>query len=504
MSPTPPSAPGAEGSRAAELRLRAAVESAPSGLLMTDARGVVVLVNREVERLFGYSREELLGRPVESLMPERFRSGHAGFRGGFMADPRMRAMGAGRDLFGLRKDGTAGPGEIGLTPVAAEEGSVVRASVVAIGTLAGGFAHVFNIILFGITGYAELAGRAVTLVEARADLDELLRAAGRGRELVERILVFSRREPTERRPLEIGATVAEAARLLKATLPATIELKVTVHPQSPQVLADATAIHQIVMNLGTNSAHAMPRGGVLEILVELQYLRDSAVRSHPGLHEGPYAVLVVRDTGVGMDAGVRGRVFEPFFSTRPKGAGTGLGLSMVHSIMTSHEGVIDLDSAPGRGTTVSCFFPALPEAREEERKEAAEAPRGRGERVLLVDDEPSLAAMNKRRLEALGYAATVDSEPERALDMFRSRQAEFDLVISDYLMPKLTGLDFARAIHNLRPEVPIALLTGYIEELPEETLRAAGVRRLINKPVLLQELAAAVHALLAARAAAAR
>ena len=525
MTPFPAPAPGGELSRAAELRLRAAVESAPSGLLMTDARGSIVLVNREVERLFGYSREELLGKSVESLMPERFRSGHASFRGGFMADPRMRAMGAGRDLYGLRKDGAEVPVEIGLTPVATEEGTFVLASIVditarkrmederrrleeelrqaqkleAIGTLAGGIAHDFNNILFGITGYAELVGQARSVDEARADLGELLKAAERGRELVERILVFSRREPSERRPLEISATVAEAARLLRATLPATIELTVRVHPDSPHVLADPTAIHQIVMNLGSNAARAMPRGGVLAIVVEPRYLRDSVVRSHPGLHEGPYAALVVKDSGVGMDAGVRGRVFEPFFSTRPKGAGTGLGLSMVHSIVTAHEGAVDVDSAPGRGTTVTCFFPALPAAPADERREAALAPQGQGERVLLVDDEPSLAAMNKRRLEALGYAATVDSDAERALETFRARPAAFDLVISDYLMPRLAGLDFARAIHNARPEVPIALLTGYIEDLPEETLRAAGIRRLIAKPVLLPELAAAVHDLLAAR-----
>jgi PAS domain S-box-containing protein len=514
--------------RAVELRLRAAVESAPSGLLMTDAHGAIVLVNREVERLFGYSREELLGRPVESLVPERFRRGHGGYRGGFMADPKMRAMGAGRDLYGLRKDGTELPVEIGLTPVATTEGMFVLASVVdisarrhleqerrrleeelrqaqkleAIGTLAGGIAHDFNNILFGIVGYAELIGKARTVEEAQPDLGELLKAAARGKELVERIMVFSRRQPAERRPLAIGATVAEAAKLLRATLPPAVEVRVSIHPEAPQVLADATSVHQVLMNLGTNAAHAMPGGGVLDIVVEPRYLRDSVVRAHPGLHEGPYAVLVVRDTGHGMDAAVRARAFEPFFTTKPTGAGTGLGLSMVHTIVTTHEGAIDLESEPGRGTTVSCFFPALPASAVEERSAAEATPQGRGERVLLVDDEPTLAAMNKRRLEALGYEVTVDSDPERALATFRARPEAFDLVISDYLMPRLAGLDFAREAHNVRPEVPIALLTGYIDELPEETIRASGVRRLINKPVTIAELGIAVHELLRAALAA--
>jgi len=510
--------------KAVELRLRAAVESSPSGLLMTDARGNIVLVNREVERLFGYSREELLGRSVEMVIPDRFRSGHTGFRGGFMAAPKVRAMGAGRDLYALRKDRTEVPVEIGLTPVATEEGMFVLASIVditarkkaeneqrhleeelrqaqkleAVGTLAGGIAHDFNNILFGITGYAELIAQGTRSPEAVAeDLAELMKAARRGKELVERILVFSRRQPSERRPLEIGPTVAEAAKLLRATLPSSIDLKVSIHAQAPQVLGDATSIHQILMNLGTNAAHAMPGGGVLEISVEPQYLRDHVVRSHPGLHEGWYAVLVVRDHGSGIDPAVRDRVFEPFFTTKPKGSGTGLGLSIVHTIMRTHEGVIDLDSGPGRGTTATCFFPALASAASSELPGKEEAPQGQGERILLVEDEPTLARMSTRRLEALGYTVTSDTDAARALERFRARPRDFDLVISDYLMPRMVGLDFARAVHNIRPEVPIVLLTGFIEELPEETIRAAGVRRLISKPVTIQELGQAVHEVLA-------
>jgi len=513
-----------ERTDATELRLRAAVESSPSGILMTDARGGIVLVNREVERLFGYAREELLGRSVEMLVPERFRTGHAGFRGGFMADPKVRAMGAGRDLFGLRKDGTEVPVEIGLTPVATGEGMFILASIVdisarktaeaerrrleeelrqaqkleAIGTLAGGIAHDFNNVLFGIMGYAELIGKAKNAETAAADRAELLKAAARGKDLVDRILVFSRRQPTERRPLELGPTVQEAVKLLRATLPPTIAFNVSVQPQSPRVLADLTSIHQVLMNLGTNAAHAMPEGGVVEIVVEPRYLRDSVVRLHPGLHEGPYAVLTVRDTGVGMDAAVRQRAFEPFFTTKAKGSGTGLGLSMVHAIVKAHDGAIDLESAPGRGTTVTCFFPALHPSAAEERAESPEPPEGHGERVLLVEDEPSLAEMSARRLESLGYGVTVETDAARALATFGARPSDFDLMISDHLMPGMVGLDLARAVHNIRPDLPIVLLTGFIEELPEETLRTAGVRRMVNKPATLLELGEAVHQVLAA------
>ena len=509
-----------EPSHATEQRLRVAIDSSPSGLLMTDARGAIVLVNREVERLFGYPREELLGRSVETLVPERFRQGHAGFRGAFVGDPKVRSMGAGRDLYALRKDGAEVPVEIGLTPVVTDEGMFVLASIVditarrraegerrrleeelrqaqkleAVGTLAGGIAHDFNNILFGIVGYAELIGKATTSDDVKADLDELLKAVQRGKELVERITVFSGRQRAEHHPLEIGTAVAEAAKLLRAMLPASIEVRVTIRPDAPRVLGDATSIHQVLMNLGTNAAHAMPRGGLLDILVEPRYVRDSVVRSHPGLHEGPYAALVVRDTGTGMDAGVKSRAFEPFFTTKPKGSGTGLGLSMVHTIMEAHEGVIDLATEPGNGTSVTCFFPAVPASAAEEQREAGEAPRGRGERILLVDDEPTLARMNKRRLEALGYVVTAETDPELALETFRSRGADFDVVVTDYLMPRLPGLDLAREVHNQRPDVPILLLTGYMEELPDETIRAAGIRRLVNKPATIVELGEAVHA----------
>jgi hypothetical protein len=507
---------------ATELRLRAAVESSPSGILMTDARGSIVLVNREVERLFGFSREELLGKSVESLVPERFRKGHGGFRGGFMADPKVRAMGAGRELFGLRKDGAEVPVEIGLTPVATEEGMFILASIVdisarkaaetehrrleeelrqaqkleAIGTLAGGIAHDFNNILFGIMGYTELLGKATAPEQTAEYLGEVIRAAQRGRDLVDRILVFSRRQPSERQNLAFGRTIEEAAKLLRATLPPAIEVRVSVHPEAPRILADPTSIHQVLMNLGTNAAHAMPAGGVLEIVVEPRYLRDSVVRMHPGLHEGPYGVLVVRDTGVGMDRVVLDRALEPFFTTKPKGSGTGLGLSMVHSIVKAHEGAIDLDSAPGRGTTVTCFFPAVQQTPAEERVGMPEPPPGHGERVLLVEDEPSLARMNEHRLVSIGYRVTVETDPLRALQTFGERQAEFDLMLSDHLMPGMVGLDLARGVHNIRPDLPIVLLTGFIEEFPEEVLRTAGVRRVIGKPTTLQALGLALHEIL--------
>ncbi len=513
-----PDAPGG-----VDFQLRAVIESSPSGLLVADPHGNIVFVNREVERLFGYARAELLGQPVEIVIPERFRTGHAGFRAGFMEDPKARAMGAGRDLYGLRKDQAEVPIEIGLTPVVTEEGMFVLASVVditgrkkaeeerrhleeqlrhalrleALGTLAAGVAHDFSNVLAAITAHAERIGQALPAQGPVAeDLAELTRAAQHGQDLVERIRIFSRRQPSEAAPLEIGPTVAEAAKLLRATLPPSIHLRVNVNAQSLRVRADPTSIYQILMNLGSNAAQAMPDGGVLAVSVEPQYLRDHVVRLHPGLHEGWYAALVVRDEGSGMDPAVRERVFEPGFTTKPAGMGTGLGLPIVQALMKAHRGAVDLDSEPGQGTTVSCFFPALVAEALPERPGDEAAVQGHGERVLLVEDEPALAETCTRWLETLGYRVTSDTDAPRALETVRARPGDFDLVLSDYLMPQMVGLDFARAVHNIRPDLPIALLTGYVQELPEETIRAAGVRRLISKPATRAELGRAVHSVL--------
>jgi hypothetical protein len=507
-----------------ELRLRAAVESAPSGLLMIDARGMIVLVNREVERLFGYPREELLGRPVDMLVPERYRVGHGGFRAGFVSDPRVRSMGAGRDLFGLTKDGREVPVEIGLTPVVTSEGMFVLSAIVditarklaeqerqhleeqliqaqkieAVGTLAGGIAHDFNNILASIIGYGELVQAADPSEKTAADMAQLMKAAHRGRQLVERIMLFSRRQEQVRRPLDLSATITEAAKLLQATLPKSVDIRISAHPDLPRVMADATAVHQILMNLGTNAAHAMPGGGVLHIVLEPFYARDSVARAHPGLREGHYVLLEARDTGSGMDRTTRERAFEPFFTTKPAGSGTGLGLSMVHTIMRGHEGLVEIESEPGRGTAVKCYFPTLEVDVEEQLEGVEDTPRGSGERVLLIDDEPGLGRAVARLLTGLGYVVTVETDGIRALELLRAAPAAFDVVLTDYLMPRMAGLDVAREAARIRPGLAVVLQTGFIEDLPEEMIQAAGVRHVIRKPATRHTLGQALHAALRA------
>jgi PAS domain S-box-containing protein len=511
-----------EPERNVELRLRAAVESSPSGLLMIDANGTIVLVNREVERLFGYAREELLGHHVELLVPERFREHHPGFRAGFGRAPSIRAMGAGRNLFGRRKDGTEVPVEIGLTPVATAEGLFVISSIVditarraaeteqqrleeqlrqsqkleALGRLAGGIAHDFNNILGAIVGYAELVGSSDISAEASADVQQLLKAAARGKELVDRILRFSRRQDVVPRAVDLAQVVGEVTRLLRATLPASIEIVVASEERVPRVMADTTSVHQVLMNLATNASHAMEQGGRLDIELRPFFVRDSFARANPGLREGMHLLLAVRDTGHGMDEETLARAFEPFFTTKDPGSGSGLGLAQVHGILRDHGGTVWIESTAGAGTTVSCLFPAIDGAEVEPAAQASAVSSGRGERILYVDDEAALAEVGRRRLSTLGYDVVTSSDPLEALERFAAAPSAFDAVVTDYSMPRMNGIELASRLTAIRPEVPILLVTGYMDDFPHEVVAAAGVRRVLAKPVTLAGLGDALSSLL--------
>jgi len=231
-------------------------------------------------------------------------------------------------------------------------------------------------------------------------------------------------------------------------------------------------------------------------MVDPFYVRDSVARARPDLHEGTYAVLCVRDSGQGMDQATQERAFEPFFTTKPLGQGTGLGLAVVHGIMKEHGGTVEMESQPGTGTTVRCLFPALPGDEEITLAVQETLVQGRGERVLLVEDERALAAVGERHLTALGYSVTVESDPVRALERFRANPTQFDLVITDYSMPRLMGLALAQAVLAIRADVPILMITGFIEDELAEQAAAIGVRRLLRKPVPLTELAEAAHSAL--------
>ncbi len=370
----------------------------------------------------------------------------------------------------------------------------------AIGTLSGGIAHDFNNILGAIIGYTELAKMELDKnSEVVENLDEVLNGANRAVELVRQILAFSRQQEHERKPIQLRHVVAEALKLLRATIPASIEFDVSLDTDVPTVLADATQIHQIVMNLGTNAWHAMKQhSGRLTVAIEDFEADSDCADANPGLQPGQYVRLSMSDTGSGMDPATLSRIFDPFFTTKAPGEGTGLGLAVVQGIMQTHEGAVTVYSHVGEGTTFHLYFPAYGEEEVHEESEVAAVPSGNGERILYVDDELLLARVGKKILERLGYVVEIQTGPMEALEAVRKRPGAYDLVISDQMMPILPGVDLARLLLAIRPDLPIILVTGYTATLTPERVQAMGIRNLILKPISVAALGAAVHGVFSA------
>jgi PAS domain S-box-containing protein len=372
----------------------------------------------------------------------------------------------------------------------------------AIGSLAGGIAHDFNNILGAIYGHCELArmeaGDSAALTE---HLDAVMGAARRATDLVGQILAFSRQQDQERRPIQLRDITAEALRLLRAAVPATIEFQTSLDADTPVVLANATQLHQILMNLGTNAAHAMRKdGGRLTVRLEHFEVGPELAAALPELHVGCYARLTVRDTGHGMDAKTLGRIYEPLFTTKPLGEGTGFGLAVVRGIVNAHQGAITVSSRRGEGTTFQVYFPAHLTDVEETAKADSDVPHGSGERILFVDDEESLANVGKLVLDHIGYATDTCSNAREAIARVSANPFAYSLVITDQMMLGMTGTDLAQRLNVIRPDLPIILTTGFTDTLVPDRLRAIGVRQLLAKPLSVQALAAAVREALPATA----
>lgn len=353
--------------------------------------------------------------------------------------------------------------------------------------LAGTLAHDFNNILAAILGFSELARIAAAEGEdAGPHILEILKASYRARDLVRQILAFSRRTESAFAPVALRPIVNETLKLLRATLPATIRLRPRLDAEG-RILGDPTQIHQVVMNLCTNAFQAMQEeGGELEVtLDEVNPPPDAA---------GRWLRLRVRDTGTGIEPAILNRIFDPYFTTKETGKGTGLGLAVVHGIVKQHRGRIEVTSRPGEGATFDVYLPRLEEAPPGQAQGAGEwVPSGGGERILFIDDEPALAGAAEALLVGLGYRVIASSDPQAALELFRSDPHGFDLAITDMTMPQLTGDRLAREMLRLRPGFPVILCTGYSERITEEGARSLGAAGLLLKPFLRRELADAVH-----------
>ena len=367
----------------------------------------------------------------------------------------------------------------------------------AIGRLAGGIAHDFNNILGAIMGNTEIAKLDDMVSPTTADcLDSILKATGRAADLVRQILSFSRRSEQERRPVQLHIVVAEAIKLLRATVPTSIEFKTSL-AKPRTVLVDSSQIHQVVMNLCTNAAHAMrDRPGILTVELDEMELDTSFTRVHPDLRPGPYARLKVADNGCGMDQATLERIYEPFFTTKGPGEGTGLGLSVVHGIMKSHDGGITVQSCLGEGSTFQLYFPIHGVEASAPPAESDPVPRSNGQHVLFVDDEEPLSMIGGVVLRHLGYQVTTKKNGAEALAAVREHPDRFDIVITDLTMPGLSGTDLARELLAIRPELPIILTTGFSANITAEVARQIGFRDLLFKPNNIRTLGEAIHRVL--------
>lgn len=368
----------------------------------------------------------------------------------------------------------------------------------ALGTLAGGIAHDFNNILGIIMGYTEMARLQAGEDDGamQKELHQVLAAAHRAKDLVLQILAFSRRSEQANQPVQPALLAKEVLKMLRASLPSTIEIKSDVASRSV-VMADPTQIHQVLMNLCTNAAHAMREsGGVLDVkLYDVQFMPEDP---RPfGLNPVPHVCLLVKDSGHGIDPSIIDLIFDPFFTTKGKGEGTGLGLSVVHGIVKSYGGSIEVESTPGQGTSFRVFFPAQVEAAVARESKAVSLPHGT-EKLLLVDDEPALGGVVKRMLERLGYEVDFRMDSTEALNVFRRQvhQKPFRLVITDMTMPQLTGIDLAGELLRIQPDLPVILCTGFSEKISKERARSLGIRAFLMKPVVMSELAEAVRSVL--------
>jgi PAS domain S-box-containing protein len=360
----------------------------------------------------------------------------------------------------------------------------------AIGTLAGGIAHDFNNILGAILGYGEMAQQeAAPDRPLRRYIDNVMHAAERAKVLVDRILGFSRSGLGERTRVHIQSVVEETLELIAASLPANIRLEKTLDVGDAALIGDSTHLHQVAMNLCTNAVHAMERGGVLTVLLERVDLTEAQSVSRGTLSPGPYARLVIKDTGVGIPPAVLERIFDPFFTTRGVGEGTGLGLSLVHGIVTDLGGAIDVKSAAGEGTSFEIWLPVSAEVARPASEEVFEPPRGRGETVMIVDDEPALVALAEEMLAGLGYEPVGFESSGVALQAFRAAPQRFDLVLTDEAMPDFVGSELAREIRLVRPDVPIIIMTGRGGAALSNHAAAIGVNEVLHKPLKRAELA---------------
>ena len=484
-------------------------------MLLRKGDGKILEINRAGPLLYGYSREELLNLKDTDLS----------------AEPKETRKAVLEDIekipirYHRNKDGTVFPVEISGSRILwkGEEARIATIRDIsdrieaekektefeaqlrqmqkmeAIGTLAGGIAHDFNNILTPFIAHTEIAMMDIPKdYPAQNNLKEALKAGYRARDLVKQILAFGRQQGRDVNPIKVSIILKEALKLLRSSIPTTIDIQQKLTAKSDAILADPTQIHQIIMNLCTNAAHAMPEtGGVLELRTENQMIDQHRNNAVSDLTPGEYLKLTISDTGHGMDQAILNRIFEPYYTTKDKQRGTGLGLSVVHGIVKSLNGEITVDSKPGEGSIFNVYLPLCvdEEIVRAEPITAEKIPVGT-ERILLVDDEKVLVDTVQSMIERLGYQVTIRTSSIEALEAFKHKPDAFDLIITDQTMPNMTGKDLAKKIMSIRPDIPIILCTGFSEQIDADTAKEMGISAFVLKPIVMQMIAHTIREVL--------
>ena len=497
-------------------RFETLIESAADAILVIDEAGIIQSTNGRDEDLFGYARAELVGQPIETLIPPDVRGRHAQHRAGFMANPLARSMGAALDLRALRRDGTEFPAEISLSPLKFDDSLQVMAIVrdvtdrrrledqlrqaqkmEAIGRLAGGVAHDFNNQLNVILGYAQFLVDALPPADPRReDVLAIRSAADRSAALTGQLLAFSRRQMLRVQVVDPAAVVAGFESMLRRLLGEQITLRIHLSPDRGHVRVDPGQLEQVIMNLAINARDAMPAGGDLTIATSAVDLGLPSAAGQLASGTGRHVLLTVHDNGLGMDAETRSRLFEPFFTTKDLGSGTGLGLATVYGIVTQAGGQIHVDSEPGRGTTFRVYLPLVEEPADAPPARAAAVSSTRGdETILAVEDDDGVRALVVQIVKRLGYTVHAAAGPLEAIRL-AGEMPLLDGLVTDVVMPLMNGGDVARRVQQLHPGVRVLYISGYAEDsVVRDGVVDPGVN-LLQKPFTSEALAIQLRAVL--------